>query len=325
MALEILGLDGLSESVYRAMLSNPDADLDALAVSLGVPGAVVREALERLIELSLVIERAPGRVYVPINPDVALDALLSLEQAELSRRERQLLEARAELARLVRNSQDGLTPIREVRRIDGRDRVLEVMRELSARCYQEALNVLPGAPVPAELLADAAEHDLAILRRGVRLRTLYTRSQLVDEPMLDYVRMMQRHGADVRIADTLPHRLVIFDRTVSFLPVDPRRPGNGALVVREPAITANLVMLFESLWAGAQELEEALAAGLPAASELDRSVLMLMSSGVKDEAAARQLGISDRTYRRHVADILIRLGSSSRFQAGVEAVRRGWL
>jgi DNA-binding NarL/FixJ family response regulator len=85
------------------------------------------------------------------------------------------------------------------------------------------------------------------------------------------------------------------------------------------------VMLFESLWAGAQGLEEALAAGVPAASELDRSVLMLMSSGVKDEAAARQLGISDRTYRRHVADILIRLGASSRFQAGVEAVRRGWL
>jgi DNA-binding NarL/FixJ family response regulator len=54
-------------------------------------------------------------------------------------------------------------------------------------------------------------------------------------------------------------------------------------------------------------------------------VLMLMSSGVKDEAAARQLNVSDRTYRRHVADILSRLGASSRFQAGVEAVRRGWL
>jgi sugar-specific transcriptional regulator TrmB/DNA-binding CsgD family transcriptional regulator len=324
--LEILGLDGLSESVYRAMLANPDADLDALAETLGVSSAAVREALERLMELSLVTERAPGRVYVPINPDVALDALLSLEQAELSRRERQLLEARAELARLVRSSQDGeVAPVREVRRIDGRDRVLEVLRELFARCYQETLNVLPGPPAPAALLADAAEHDLAILQRGVRFRTLYTHDQLSDEPMLDYMRMMRQHGADVRIADTLPHRLVIFDRTVSFLPVDPRRPANGALVVREPAITANLVMLFESLWAGAQGLEEALAAGVPAASELDRSVLMLMSSGVKDEAAARQLGISDRTYRRHVADILIRLGASSRFQAGVEAVRRGWL
>ncbi len=325
MALEILGLDGLSESVYRAMLANPDSDLGALAVTLGVPGAEVREALARLMELSLVSERAPGRRYVPINPDVALDALLSLEQAELSRRERQLLEARAELARLVRNTDDRVTPHREVRRIDGRERVLEVLRELFARCYQEALNVLPGDPVPADVLADAADYDLAILKRGVRFRTLYTRRQLADHPTRDYMHLMQEHGAAVRIADTLPHRLVIFDRTVSFLPVDPRRPAAGALVVREPAITANLVMLFESLWAGAQDMEEALRAGAPSASELDRSVLMLMSSGVKDEAAARQLGISDRTYRRHVADILIRLGASSRFQAGVEAVRHGWL
>ena len=325
MALEILGLDGLSESVYRAMLANPDAELAELANALGVPLAEVDAALKRLVELSLVAERAPGRIYVPISPDVALDALLSLEQAEITRRERQLLEARAELSRLVRSTDERAGPIREVRRIDGQERAQEVLRELLARCYKEALNVLPGPPVSAEMLAGAAEHDVGVLSRGVRLRTLYTRSQLADEPMRDYMHMVREHGAEVRIADTLPHRLVIVDRTVSFLPVDPRRLSGGALVVREPAITANLVMLFESLWVGAQTLEEALAAAVPAASELDRSVLMLMSSGVKDEAAARQLGISDRTYRRHVADILLRLRASSRFQAGVEAVRRGWL
>ena len=69
-----------------------------LLVPMVQPG-VTTEALDRLIELSLVTERSPGRRYVPISPDVALDALLSLEQAELSRRERQLLDARAELSR----------------------------------------------------------------------------------------------------------------------------------------------------------------------------------------------------------------------------------
>jgi sugar-specific transcriptional regulator TrmB len=325
VALEILGLDGLSESVYRAMLANPDADLDQLAVELGVATADVRQALKRLMDLSLVSERSPGRVYVPVNPDVALDALLSLEQAELSRRERQLLEARAELARLLRNTDNRAAPVREVHRIDGRNRVLEVLHELSARCYKEMLNVLPGGAVSSESLSGAAAHDVGMLERGVGLRFLYTRQQLSDDSMRDYMRMIHERGAEIRVADTLPHRLVIFDRTVSFLPVDPRRPGPAALVVREPAITANLVMLFESLWAGAQTLHEAVEAAAPAASQLDRAVLMLMSSGVKDEAAARQLGISDRTYRRHVADILLRLGASSRFQAGVEAVRRGWL
>lgn len=325
MALEILGLDGLSEAVYRAMLENADADLTVVAESLRVPVAEVREALDRLVELSLVVVRSPGRLYVPVNPDVALDALLSLEQAELSRRERQLLEARAELARLLRTRDDGRVPVREVRRIEDLDQIQEMLRELTGRCYQEALSVVSGDPPPAAVLRGAVDHDLSMVRRGVRARTVHTRQQLDDPSMREYLWTMRRNGADIRIADTLPHRLIIFDRTVSFLPVDPRRTNAGALVVREPAITANLVMLFESLWAGAQDLEDAVRAPAPAASELDRSVLILMSSGVKDEAAARQLGISDRTYRRHVADILVRLGASSRFQAGVEAVRRGWL
>lgn len=127
MALEILGLDGLSESVYRAMLANPDADLDELAGKLEASRADINQALKRLVELSLVAERSPGRIYAPINPDVALDALLSLEQAELSRRERQLLEARVELSRLVRSGDPRSPAIREARRIDGRELVLEVL------------------------------------------------------------------------------------------------------------------------------------------------------------------------------------------------------
>ena len=40
---------------------------------------------------------------------------------------------------------------------------------------------------------------------------------------------------------------------------------------------------------------------------------------------AQALGVSLRTVRRRVAHLLIELGVDSRFQAGVEAARRGWL
>ena len=43
------------------------------------------------------------------------------------------------------------------------------------------------------------------------------------------------------------------------------------------------------------------------------------------EQISRALGISLRTVRRRVAEITDDLGADSRFQAGVEAVRRGWL
>lgn len=54
-------------------------------------------------------------------------------------------------------------------------------------------------------------------------------------------------------------------------------------------------------------------------------MLRLLSLGATDEFAAAQLGISVRTVRRMVAQIMNRLGARSRFQAGVKAADRGWL
>jgi DNA-binding NarL/FixJ family response regulator len=56
-----------------------------------------------------------------------------------------------------------------------------------------------------------------------------------------------------------------------------------------------------------------------------RLLLVQLARGAKDEQIARALGLSLRTVRRRVADILADLGADSRFQAGVEAVSRGWI
>ncbi|OHV47242.1 hypothetical protein BCD48_19545 [Pseudofrankia sp. BMG5.36] len=54
-------------------------------------------------------------------------------------------------------------------------------------------------------------------------------------------------------------------------------------------------------------------------------LLQLLADGAKDESAARSLGVSVRTVRRMVADLMRRLEARSRFQAGILAKRRGWL
>jgi DNA-binding NarL/FixJ family response regulator len=48
-------------------------------------------------------------------------------------------------------------------------------------------------------------------------------------------------------------------------------------------------------------------------------------AGATDEVIARKLGIGLRTVRRRIASLMTELGVDTRFQAGVEAVRRGWL
>ncbi|MEU7899105.1 hypothetical protein AB0B45_40405 [Nonomuraea sp. NPDC049152] len=56
-----------------------------------------------------------------------------------------------------------------------------------------------------------------------------------------------------------------------------------------------------------------------------RQVLHLLSSADKDEIAAREMGVSLRTYRRYVAELLVRLGATNRFQAVLLARKQGWI
>ena len=63
--------------------------------------------------------------------------------------------------------------------------------------------------------------------------------------------------------------------------------------------------------------------GLTTADE--RALLKLLAAGLTDEAVARRLGRSVRTTRSQVAALMVKLGASSRFQAGHKAAERGWL
>lgn len=60
-------------------------------------------------------------------------------------------------------------------------------------------------------------------------------------------------------------------------------------------------------------------------SEYQIALAQLLAQGLTDEAIARRLGISDRSVRRRVAEIVDILGARSRFQAGVNAAEAGWL
>ena len=91
------------------------------------------------------------------------------------------------------------------------------------------------------------------------------------------------------------------------------------MVVREPVLVQGLLCLFEATWA------VCIRATSDSPTLDERNLLERMATGSTDEAIARLLGISDRQVRRRTAHLLQRLGVSSRFAAGAEAVRRGWL
>jgi DNA-binding NarL/FixJ family response regulator len=105
----------------------------------------------------------------------------------------------------------------------------------------------------------------------------------------------------------------------------------SAALVRRSRLCDALRELFEAHWAQAVPVFSGTGGtttaneGHPDLLPADRSLLHLLNAGLKDEAILRQLGISERTLRRRINELTARLGATSRFQAGAQAVRRGWL
>ncbi|MCM3809429.1 hypothetical protein [Streptomyces malaysiensis] len=100
-----------------------------------------------------------------------------------------------------------------------------------------------------------------------------------------------------------------------------RAPGDstGGLLVRDRAVVRVLTSLFMGAWEASLHWPDYLLLDAYLATDTARGVLAQLYAGSTDAVAARELGLSLRTYRRHVARILESLEVSSRFSGGTRA------
>ncbi|MER6420607.1 helix-turn-helix transcriptional regulator [Streptomyces sp. NPDC001137] len=325
--LQVLGLSEDAEVIYQRLLEDPLLGVADLQSRLGMSENRVRAGLDELVQVTLVREsrEIPGRLRA-VSPEVGLTSLLLQQERELARRQQELAvqraavtDAVAEYASLRRDADDGVS-----QRLLSMDAIQARLEELAHELTQECLSVMPGGAQSQESLENSRPLDQGALDRGVSILTLYQDSVRNDPATYAYARWMTEQGGQVRTAPVLPPRMLIFDRRVAVIPLDPNNTRAGALCTTEPATVASLVAVYEHAWnmaipLGASQNDET---GLTA---LDRELLRLLGSGLTDEAAGHRLGVSARTVRRQMASLMERLSATSRFEAGLKAAQRGWL
>jgi DNA-binding CsgD family transcriptional regulator len=196
------------------------------------------------------------------------------------------------------------------------------------------LTLTSRAGRPGELAEELLPVELRALRRGVAMRKVLPHPSGFDSVVTGYSRTAAAYGVELRTTDDPGVDLTVVDGRVCVVvpaATSARAGGGYGLALRAPALTSLALTLFDLMWKLSEPLRspdddgDAAAAGPDAVTELERSLLRLLSLGAKDEAAARHLGVSVRTVRRMVADLMRRLDARSRFQAGILAAQRGWL
>jgi DNA-binding NarL/FixJ family response regulator len=162
------------------------------------------------------------------------------------------------------------------------------------------------------------------LQGGYLVRKLYTLAALADDEQRAYLFELAGAGAEVRFCRAgLPHETIIIDRRVMILAGSGTGENREFTVTTSPGLIDGVYSLYQATWDSAVPLDDRLAGELPPIEPDGRAILRALGSGLTDEAAARRMGMSLRTYRRRVAELMRLLESDSRFQAGVRAGELG--
>jgi predicted transcriptional regulator/DNA-binding CsgD family transcriptional regulator len=315
--LTALGLSEFDETVYRALLGHADISPAELAVEVEASSTRADRSLDRLRDLGLV-SRLSGRRrrYTAADPEAAIEALIRNRTADLER----VRSVTVELSAAFHAAQRG----------GGRGDVVELVHgaeELGrwfVRLQQQVREEMLVLDRPPYALAASNPVEPVSLAQGVRWRAVYAPEALEIPGALDEITELAQRGERGRVLPGLPLKLAIADAKVALLPLGLDLETAQVALVHESTLLDGLVDLFQTYW----ELAVPIGADTTEEGSLDedtRQLLALLASGLKDDAIARQLGLSTRTMRRRIRNLLDDLSAANRFQAGVQAARRGWL
>ncbi|GAA2367379.1 helix-turn-helix transcriptional regulator [Dactylosporangium salmoneum] len=312
-------LDPAEHRAYRLLVRLAAAAPDDLAGTAGIPAAEARRLLESLRAKGLA---RGGPVFEPLPPDVALGGALL-------RRQRSLESARQIVAGLTeeyRATARRRVPDHAVEIVAGAAALRERIRDVQNYAQEEILWFCRVNPIA--MSSPENTEETSALARGVRYRAVYERALLETPGELDGIAASVRRGEQARVAESLPVRLAIADRTIAICPLVPDRDRDfgepTAALIRRGELLDALVALFEATWERASPLlPDEPDGGGPAAAE--RLLLSLLVAGFPDKSIASQLGVSRRTVQRRLDRLMASAGVDTRIALAFEAGRRGWL
>ncbi|MFD0570895.1 LuxR family transcriptional regulator [Kitasatospora gansuensis] len=285
--------DETARELYLSILSNggrlPFAEL---------PEAD-RAALDQLVDSGLVLPNALDSTYVAVSPRSVSERLCTELRSAATRlllRAEELPDALSGLTRAYESTpRVVLEPARSTC-VDGREQIRQRIAELLSECRTELLAAQPGPRHP-ETLVLARQQDLALRRRGIRLRTVYQPGALTEPATVDYAVAMSEQGSELRILDECFQRMLIIDRTVAVVPA--ADDHGRAAFISDPTAVAFLVAVYQRDWGRAETVDwSRLGTGSPLQAAAYR-VGRMLAAGLTQRAVATRLGLSERTVVPH--------------------------
>jgi DNA-binding CsgD family transcriptional regulator len=315
--LTIWGVSPDADLVFRFLAQHGPRTTESLRRELDLSRHRTVTALDELVDIDAVDPNGrlgrpgadPGR-WQPRPPELVVAAL----------RERRRRAAQASLAMRRRfldlDCDLGADPdtAMTARPLYGLTRTRARLVELSEATRLEHLSMHPEPAFDRSSVQASAPLDDDLVVRGVDVRSLGV-PPAVEDVTAAHALALTRRGVQYREFAELPAKMILFDRRIAVVPLDPAAPGKGALEITAVETVDRLARWFEHRWDDAGATTPPTTAVRLTSRE--RRIVALLAAGHTDASAAARLGLSERTVAYAVSDAMERFRVQNRFQLGL--------
>ena len=324
-ALGVLGIAPSEEAAYQALLVRPGERLAGIAGELKLSQRAADKLL-RALEAKGLVSRTPENPsrYHATAPDIVMDTLLLERQQELQRA-RAAIEAMKDKATSLRPA----AKQQMVELITSGEAERHVFHSMNRKAKHEVLTLV-RRPILISNLHDPrhADSQREAQQRGVAFRSIVDHDALAMPGLARSTLADMESGEAVRVLPMLPFKMVIADRSLALVPLNPGGADGRVLLVRESALLDALYALFDALWRQATPMSVSPSGAIeasdptPALAEESMQLVSLLAGGLNDKMIASELDVSTRTLDRRILKVMKSLDARTRFQAGWIAALR---
>ncbi|MFD4630816.1 LuxR C-terminal-related transcriptional regulator [Streptomyces sp. NPDC058284] len=274
-----------------------------------------------------------GDRVVPVDPEFALMRMLRQQQdmaqrsLEESLRMHEAMESLLEVYLPATGSSQSRVEVSAAGTVD---EMVQALYDVTDSARSTLRTAYAESSLPARLRRRLGPLRQQMFDRGIQIRSIRLRRDSMSPGTYDSFSRLVSAGVELRLASVIPINMVIIDSDYAVLPASADSEGRGCqLTIRGAPLVNAFSAVFEHIWREAPPLApegEHYPSGHPSGlSNEQRTLVQLLADGMKDEAIARTLGVSPRTASRLIADLMQRLGVTSRFAAGARAAQYGLL
>jgi DNA-binding MarR family transcriptional regulator len=247
-----MGLSLNEAKVYLALLRKKISQVGEIATLSGVPQKMIYYVLQKLMSKGM-CSLVPGKVkkYKPTEPGIGIGNFIKKAQNQIDSSKNMLdqLEKQYEIGQNETSSMECIEIIQNTTNVAQRVLSLERLSTEEVLSFNK----------PPYAMMDRNIEELHGLKRGTRYRSIYQIEEAKTLISMSVMEMYQQSGEEVRIAKSLPMKMMIFDSRILMFAHEEclaQSENFTAVIIQRSSIINALKELFELYWSQSMTVEK---------------------------------------------------------------------